>query len=90
MLDEFVKLTGYSRCYASYVLRTYGKKVVVDSKDGKRTVFIGDDLDNGRGMKLKKRKRKRIYDEKVSMPLSTSGVHQTISVVRDFMYILRK
>jgi len=65
MLDEFVKLTGYSRCYASYVLRTYGKKVVVDSKDGKRTVFIGDDLDNGRGLKLKKRKRKRIYDEKI-------------------------
>jgi hypothetical protein len=65
MLDEFVKLTGYSRCYASYVLRTYGKKVVVDSKDGKRTVFIGDDLYNGRGMKLKKRRKERIYDEKV-------------------------
>jgi hypothetical protein len=49
MLDEFVKLTGYSRCYASYVLRTYGKKVVVDLENGKRTVFIGDDLYNGRG-----------------------------------------
>ena len=42
-----------------------GKKVVVDSKDGKRTVFIGDDLYNGRGMKLKKRRKERIYDEKV-------------------------
>jgi hypothetical protein len=49
ILDEFVKLTGYSRCYASYVLRTYGKKVVVDLENGKRTVFIGDDLYNGRG-----------------------------------------
>jgi len=63
MLDEFVKLTGYSRCYASYVLRTYGKKVVFDSKDGKRTVFIGDDLYNGRGLKLKKRKREDIQRE---------------------------
>ncbi|BAL80573.1 hypothetical protein [Caldisericum exile] len=35
MLDEFVKLTGYSRCYASYVLRSYGKKVVVDLENGK-------------------------------------------------------
>jgi hypothetical protein len=23
MLDEFIKLTGYSRCYASCILRTY-------------------------------------------------------------------
>ncbi len=65
MLDEFGKLTGYSRCYASYVLGTYGKKVIVDSKDGKRTVFIGDDLYRGKGMKIGKRKRDRIYDEKV-------------------------
>ena len=64
MLDEFVKLTGYSRCYASYVLRMYGKKVVVDLENGKRTVFIGDDSYNGRGLKIGKRKRKRIYDEK--------------------------
>ena len=65
ILDEFIRLTGYSRCYASYVLRLYGKKVVVDSKDGKRTVFIGDDLYRGKGMKICKRKRERIYDEKV-------------------------
>jgi hypothetical protein len=56
MLDEFVELTGYSRCYASYVLRTYGKKVVVNLENGKRTVFIGDDLYNGRGSELKKRR----------------------------------
>jgi len=65
ILDEFGKLTGYSRCYASYVLRNYGKRVVVDSSDGVRTVFIGDDLYNGRGMKVKKRKRERIYDDKI-------------------------
>jgi len=27
----------------------YGKKVVVDLENGKRTVFIGDDSYNGRG-----------------------------------------
>ncbi len=53
MLDEFVKLTGYSRCYASCILRTYGKKVAV-CRNGARTVFIGDDLYNGKGMKVKK------------------------------------
>jgi hypothetical protein len=64
ILDEFVKLTGYSRCYSSYVLRMYGKKVIVDLENGKRTVFIGDDLYNGRGLKIGKRKRKRTYDDK--------------------------
>jgi hypothetical protein len=64
MLDEFVKLTGYSRCYASCILRTYGKKVAV-CRNGARTVFIGDDLYNGKRMKVKKRRRERIYDEKV-------------------------
>ncbi|WP_050981335.1 hypothetical protein [Caldisericum exile] len=65
MLDEFVKLTGYSRCYASYVLRTYGSKVVVDLENGKRTVFIGDDLYSGKGLKIRKRKRERVYGEEV-------------------------
>ncbi len=69
MLDEFAKLTGYSRCYASYALRMYGKKVVVDSNDGKRTVFIGDDLYRGRGLKVRKRRRGRIYDEKITNAL---------------------
>ncbi|MGC8691148.1 MAG: transposase, partial [Caldisericum sp.] len=51
ILDEFVKLTGYSRCYASYVLRTYGKKVIVELENGKRNVFVGDDLYSERGLK---------------------------------------
>ncbi|BAL81422.1 hypothetical protein [Caldisericum exile] len=40
MLDEFVKLTGYSRCCASYLLRTYGKKVVVDFGDNLKGGFL--------------------------------------------------
>lgn len=65
MLDEFIKLTGYSRCYASYVLRMYEKKIVVDVK-GKRTIFVALDGYRGRrkGMRLK-RNRTRIYDEKI-------------------------
>ncbi|MFU2158921.1 integrase catalytic domain-containing protein [Caldisericum sp. AR60] len=65
ILDEFVKLTGYSRCYASYVLRTYGKKVIVELENGKRNVFVGDDLYSERGLKIRKRKRERIYGEEV-------------------------
>lgn len=30
--DEFVKLTGYNRCYTSYVLRMYEKKIVIYAK----------------------------------------------------------
>ncbi|MGC8979858.1 MAG: hypothetical protein ACP5K4_11195, partial [Caldisericum sp.] len=54
-----------SRCYASYVLRTYGKKVIVELENGKRNVFVGDDLYSERGLKIRKRKRERIYGEEV-------------------------
>lgn len=39
ILTNFVQLTGYSRCYAAYVLRTCGSKQVRLLK-GKRVVFI--------------------------------------------------
>lgn len=73
MLDEFVKLTEYSRCYASYVLRMYEKSVVVYSK-GVRTVFVADNGYSKRirrkwernEARIKRRNRRRIYDEKVS------------------------
>jgi len=65
LLDNFVAVTGYSRCYAAYALRIYGKKVVVDLENGKRAVFIGDDLYRGKGVRIRKRKRENIYDEKV-------------------------
>ncbi len=59
ILDEFVKLTGYNRCYASYLLRTYEKKVVIYGQDGIRRVFIAD---NGyRGRRDKNKKRKGVY-----------------------------
>ncbi len=39
MLNHFVQLTGYTRCYAAYVLRSCGSKEVRLVK-GKRVVFI--------------------------------------------------
>ncbi len=71
ILDEFVKLTGYNRCYAAYLLRMYEKKVAIYGKDGKRNVFIADNGYIGRKdrrnkeLRLRKRNRKRIYEEDV-------------------------
>jgi hypothetical protein len=39
ILNNFVQLTGYTRCYAAYVLRTCGCKLV-RFRRGKRIVFI--------------------------------------------------
>ena len=38
ILDEFTKLTGYGRRYASYVLRSHGRKVRINE----RYVIQGD------------------------------------------------
>jgi len=58
ILDEFTKITGYNRSYAIYLLNRIGKKVVVWTKN-KRLVFIGENI------RVKKRKRPIIYDDKV-------------------------
>jgi len=44
LLDEFTNLTGYNRCYASYMLRNWGKRVILRSgtENEKRLVVIGD------------------------------------------------
>ena len=68
LLDEFVYLTGYNRCYASYVLRVYKEKekAVVYGKDGKRIVFVAD---RRKKDKEEKRTRERAYGENVLGPL---------------------
>ena len=58
ILDGFVDLTGYCRCYASWLLRNSYRKIVMRVKRGERVVFIGE-------LKKIKRQRKRIYDEEV-------------------------
>jgi hypothetical protein len=58
-LDEFTKLTGYGRRYGSYVLRTHGKKIWINTE----TVLVSD------VRKRKMRKKERIYDEAVLVSL---------------------
>ena len=58
ILDEFVELTGYNRKYGSWLLRNWGREVVVWS-GSKRIVFIGDIK------KRKKRQGRRIYGKEV-------------------------
>jgi hypothetical protein len=55
ILDEFIELTGYGRRYASYVLRSHGKKVRISEKK----VLIGDVRKRARA------KRSRTYDDAV-------------------------
>jgi hypothetical protein len=59
ILDEFIELTGYDRCYASYLLKNHGRKIWIRNK----LKAIGD------VRKKHKRQRQRIYGEDVLKPL---------------------
>jgi hypothetical protein len=59
ILDEFTKLTRYGRRYASYVLRTHGKKIWINPE----TVLVSD------VRKRTTRKKERIYDDVVAASL---------------------
>jgi hypothetical protein len=59
LLNEFIALTGYTRSYATYVLRSHGKKVRV--REG--TIVEGD------VRKRFKRRGKKTYDEDVKRAL---------------------
>ena len=63
ILDDFCQLMNYNRNYASWLLRNCGKKIVVRSKTGERTILVGDIN------KRITRKRKKIYDLKVKRAL---------------------
>lgn len=55
ILDEFIELTGYDRCYASYLLKNHGKRVWIND----RTVVVGDIC------KRRKRQSHRTYGDDV-------------------------
>lgn len=55
ILDEFIELTEYDRCYASYLLKNHGKKVWIND----RTVVVGDIC------KRRKRQSQRTYGDDV-------------------------
>jgi hypothetical protein len=59
ILDEFTKLTGYGRRYASYVLRSHGRKVRIN----KSYVIQGDIR------KTERRKKPKVYDGAVEEAL---------------------
>lgn len=59
ILDEFVRLTGYTRCYGAFVLRNWGRKVKVRFKGRDRVVILGGKR------KKSKRIRERKYDQRV-------------------------
>ena len=61
MLDEFIALTGYRRCYASHVLNTHGKRRRVGANR-----FIEGDI-----RKKALRGRRKFYGEDVLKPLIT-------------------
>lgn len=60
ILDEFVQTVGYTRCYASYILKNWGRKLVLMAKDGKRIILIEDNR-----RKKVKRQKERVYNQKV-------------------------
>lgn len=59
ILNEFTQITGYVRCYASYILKNWNKKIILRTKTGRRIILIGD-------RRIKSRRQKeRIYNQKV-------------------------
>lgn len=69
ILNEFIELTEYGRRYASYVLRSHGKKVWINPK----TVLIAD------ARKKNRRKKESIYDGEVA------GVLKKVWEIMDFI-----
>ena len=59
ILDEVVALTGYNRCYATFVLRHWNRKPIIYPNDGKAIIFTEDKQHKT------KRNRRRIYDKNV-------------------------
>jgi len=59
ILDELVVLTGYNRCYASFVLRNWNRKLIIPPNNSNVLIPIEDKRHKT------KRSKTRIYDEKV-------------------------
>ena len=56
ILDEFIQIVGYTRCYASYILRNWGRKIILRAKGGGRIILLGDER------KKIKRQKERVYN----------------------------
>lgn len=60
IVDQVVGIAGYNRSYATWLLRTVGRRVVLPSM-GKQTLVV----ETARRDQTRRRARPRIYDEKV-------------------------
>lgn len=60
VLNEFVELTGYNRCYASYILRNCGKRIFSRGRGGERLVVVGEFV-----KRRYPKSRRRKYDDDV-------------------------
>ena len=58
-----MRLTGYNRNYASWLLRHAGKKVYKKHKGGRRVIVVADP-----SIKIRRR-RKKLYDMEVYLVL---------------------
>jgi hypothetical protein len=91
ILDEFVRLTGYNRKYASWILTTWGKKRYCWI-DGKLVEMVV-----GAPRKKKRKAKTRIYDEEVFKALRKVWYifdcpcgRRLVAVLRTMMPILYK
>ena len=67
MLDEFIRLTRYNRCYACQVLNMKKEKVLgYLNIAGKRIKYVAD--------KKMKREKKRFYDKEVFIALKRTWI----------------
>lgn len=64
ILDEFVSLTGLTRCYASHLLKHYGTRISL-RVNGRRRVFIVGDATG----ETHRRRRSPYYDQSLLAPL---------------------
>jgi len=67
MLNEFIKLTGYNRCYACQILKKKERLLGYLNIAGKRIKYITDKRKN-------KRKKKKIYDKEVFIALKKTWI----------------
>jgi len=61
MLNEFIRLTGYNRCYACQILKKKERVLGYLNIAGKRIKYVAD--------RKIKRKKKKIYDQEVLVAL---------------------
>lgn len=69
ILDEFVSLAGYTRCYASCILRNWGRRIVLKFGGSKSVILPKADIPlvclQGERRQGAKRGRRRIYGKAV-------------------------